>query len=105
MSGKFKEFAICEILYSEFVNKTSALRSRNLVTYSCGVTPKCPLQIHRKSSSTDCNIPLSLGIPALCIGVWTGGGAHTREEWIEKNSLPYGLEVGIKSVIALTEII
>lgn len=60
------------------------------------------LQIHRKSSSTDCNIPLSLGIPALCIGVWTGGGAHTREEWIEKNSLPYGLEVGIKSVIALT---
>ena len=50
------------------------------------------------SSSTDCNIPLSLGIPALCVGVWNGGGAHTREEWIEKASIPVGLEVGIKVI-------
>lgn len=61
------------------------------------------LQVHRKSSSTDCNIPLSLGIPALCIGVYAGGGAHTREEWVEKASLVPGLEVAIKSVMRLTE--
>ena len=61
------------------------------------------LQAHRKSSSTDCNIPLSLGIPSLCIGVYAGGGAHTREEWVEKASLVPGLEVGIKSVMSLTE--
>ncbi len=56
----------------------------------------------RHSSSTDCNIPLSLGIPALCVGVYRGGGAHTREEWIEKASLPIGLEVGIKFIEQLT---
>lgn len=42
-------------------------------------------------------------IPALCIGVYVGGGAHTREEWVEKASLTQGLEVAIKSIIALTE--
>ena len=50
------------------------------------------------SISTDCNIPLSLGIPAICIGVYEGGGTHTREEWIEKASLPIGVEVGIRVV-------
>lgn len=58
----------------------------------------------RESSSTDCNIPLSLGIPALCIGVYMGAGWHTRNEWIEKNSLSLGLEVAIKSVMGLTDV-
>lgn len=49
-----------------------------------------------KSSSTDCNIPLSLGIPALCVGVNTHGGSHTREEWVDKASILVGLEVAIK---------
>lgn len=57
----------------------------------------------RESSSTDCNIPLSLGIPALCFGVYMGQGWHTRNEWIEKASLLSGLEVAIKSVVKLTE--
>ncbi len=48
------------------------------------------------SSSTDCNIPLSLGIPAVAVGVYNGGGAHTREEWVELSSLRKGLEIGIK---------
>ena len=57
-----------------------------------------------KSSSTDCNIPLSMGIPALCIGVYTGGGAHTREEWMDKKSLLLGLEIAIKVAARLTEV-
>lgn len=48
------------------------------------------------SSSTDCNIPLSQGIPAVCVGVYRGGGEHTREEWIEKESLRAGLETALK---------
>ena len=63
-----------------------------------GVMPK------RKSSSTDCNIPLSIGIPAICIGVYRGGGAHTREEWVEKASVPVGLEVGIKVIDAVVKL-
>lgn len=56
------------------------------------------------SSSTDCNIPLSLGIPALCVGVNIHGGIHTREEWLEKASLDSGLEIAIKLGIELMEV-
>ncbi|MBQ8175025.1 MAG: M20/M25/M40 family metallo-hydrolase [Clostridia bacterium] len=57
-----------------------------------------------ESSSTDCNIPLSLGIPAICIGVYDGGGTHTREEYIEAASLPTGLAIAVKALCKLTEV-
>lgn len=56
------------------------------------------------SSSTDCNIPLSLGVPAICVGVNRHGGVHTREEWVEKESIPVGLEVAIRLGLKLTEV-
>ena len=59
--------------------------------------------VKTKSSSTDCNIPLSMGIPALCVGVYFGGGAHTREEWVRKDSLKPGLEAAIRIGYALME--
>ncbi len=43
-----------------------------------------------RSGSTDCNIPLSLGIPAICISVCTGGGCHTRGEFLNLDSLEPG---------------
>lgn len=42
--------------------------------------------------STDCNIPLSWGVPALCLGCYRGRGAHTREEYVEIDSLLPGLK-------------
>ena len=54
------------------------------------------------SGSTDCNIPLSLGVPAICFGVYKGGKAHTREEWIEKASVIDGLEIAIETTFDLT---
>ena len=60
-----------------------------------------PLQF--RSASTDCNIPLSLGTPAMCIGVYTGAGSHTRQEWVENSSLASGLEIAIRVAAALTE--
>lgn len=51
------------------------------------------------SSSTDANIPLSRGVPAVCLGAVRGAGAHTREEWIETASLEDGL-VAILSMLA-----
>jgi acetylornithine deacetylase/succinyl-diaminopimelate desuccinylase-like protein len=42
--------------------------------------------------STDCNIPLSRGTAALCLGCYRGFGAHTREEFIEVGSLIPGME-------------
>ncbi len=53
------------------------------------------------SGSTDCNIPLSLGIPAICFGTYHGGGAHTRSEWLRKDSLPLGLEIALETTFDL----
>ena len=43
------------------------------------------------SGSTDANVPLSQGIPAICITGALGGGCHTREEWLDIASLKTGV--------------
>ena len=43
--------------------------------------------------SPDCNIPLSMGIPAVCFGVYEGKGAHTREEWVDVESTRDGMKI------------
>lgn len=45
-----------------------------------------------RSGSTDCNIPLAMGIPSLSLGCYRGEGAHTREEYVEASSLHAGLQ-------------
>lgn len=47
----------------------------------------------KESGSTDCNIPMSLGIPSVCVGLYLGRGAHTREESLEIDSLPVGMNI------------
>lgn len=47
----------------------------------------------RTLGSTDCNLPLSMGIPAVCIGLANGGGAHSTEEYLLPDSIPAGIEV------------
>lgn len=42
--------------------------------------------------STDANIPLSRGFPAICIGLTKGGAAHTLDEYIFTNRLPDGMD-------------
>jgi tripeptide aminopeptidase len=47
----------------------------------------------RERSSTDANIPLSVGIPAISIGAGgRSGGAHTLEEWYESTGREMGLQ-------------
>lgn len=41
--------------------------------------------------STDANIPLSRGYPALVLGITTGGGAHTLNEFINVGLVEKGL--------------
>lgn len=55
------------------------------------------------SGSTDCNIPLSLGVAAICIGTDIHDKTHTRQEWVDKASLKTGLLIAIRSGAALTE--
>jgi len=49
-------------------------------------------------SSTDANLPLSLGIPAVALGGGgTGGGAHTPDEWFD----PTGRDLGLKRLFLI----
>jgi tripeptide aminopeptidase len=50
------------------------------------------------AGSTDANIPLSLGYPALVLGLTIGGGAHTAGEYIESNPLERGVEALVQFV-------
>ena len=47
-------------------------------------------------ASTDANIPLSMGIPAVSIGAGgQGGGAHTPSEWYN----PEGRDLGLRRIV------
>ncbi len=49
--------------------------------------------------STDSNLPLSLGIPSVTAGLHVGGGAHTREEWLELSSLDMALKLCLAMIL------
>lgn len=51
-----------------------------------------------RMSSTDANIPLSRGIPSICLGITEGGNAHRLEEWIT----PSLLATGMKHLLGIT---
>jgi tripeptide aminopeptidase len=50
------------------------------------------LQANLNIGSTDANIPLSRGLPAICIGLSTGCGAHTGREYIHTQPVAQGLD-------------
>lgn len=56
-----------------------------------------------KSGSTDCNWPLSLGIPAICFGGYLGSGAHTREEYVELSTLSVGFPIVMEFIMSWFE--
>lgn len=74
--------------------------------YACSTAVKqaAGLEPIFESSSTDCNIPLSMGIPAICVGTHTGGGTHTREEYVDIDSLPIGMEIAISVISEIAEV-
>jgi tripeptide aminopeptidase len=54
------------------------------------------IRSHLDCASTDANIPLSMGLPAVSIGAGgRGGGAHTTAEWFH----PEGREAGLKRIL------
>ncbi|MCL2549083.1 MAG: M20/M25/M40 family metallo-hydrolase, partial [Symbiobacteriaceae bacterium] len=48
-----------------------------------------PLGTH--ASSTDANIPMSYGIPAVTMGCGHGGNAHRTDEWLDSEGIDLGL--------------
>ena len=43
------------------------------------------------ASSTDANVPISRGIPAVCVGLTTGGNVHREDEFIDTGPVATGL--------------
>ena len=50
------------------------------------------------TGSTDANIPLSKGYPAIVLGVSTGGSAHTVHEFINTEPVAHGMEQLVRFV-------
>ena len=112
-SEDYRSLEACET----YLEQTIAARQSEEVQYSCELVGKrpCaretdPVQMARMTrcaqktlkaadgeepvcteASTDCNIPLSRHIPAICVGFCRGGGAHTREEWLDAASVEDGM--------------
>ena len=49
--------------------------------------------------STDANVPLSRGYPAIVMGITTGGSAHTLKEYLDVEPVGSGIQV----VVAVVE--
>ncbi len=78
-----------EALHEEMLQKTIKICEK----YS-GVPCK------RGSGSTDCNAPMSMGVPAVCVGTYKGFGTHTREEYVERASFPISLNITLGVVLS-----
>lgn len=59
------------------------------------------LEVSLTTGSTDANIPLSRGIPAVVMGVTNGGGAHTLGEYIDTGPIEKGLASLVRFVDAV----
>ena len=59
-------------------------------------------QIAYVASSTDANVPLGQGIPAVCVGLTESGNAHRQDEFIDPTYLPNGLNHLLLLALAAT---
>ena len=67
-----------------------------ILRYARAVDAHLGIRSHLDCSSTDANIPLSMGREAIAIGGGgSGGGAHTLQEWFDSN----GRELGLKRIL------
>jgi len=72
-----------------------------LVRLAADATTWQGIEPRSASASSDANIPLSRGIPAITIGAGgAGGGAHTAQEWYDDTNGPRGMARALGIVMA-----
>jgi tripeptide aminopeptidase len=60
------------------------------------------IRTETRTASTDANIPLSLGVPAISMGAGgSGGGIHTLKEWYDAKDRESGLRRVLLLMLAL----
>jgi acetylornithine deacetylase/succinyl-diaminopimelate desuccinylase-like protein len=55
------------------------------------------------ASSTDANVPIAAGIPAVCIGLTTGGNVHRTDEFIDVAPVASGIAQVALLALAISE--
>jgi di/tripeptidase len=78
--------------------------SADIVVATAGAITALGFKPQHEDSSTDSNVPMSLGIPAVTIGAGgKGGRAHALDEWIdvEKGESLKGMQVGLAALLAV----
>ncbi len=76
--------------------------SHALVQLAARATDRVGRTPRAASASTDANIPLALGIPAIALGAGgTGGDAHTENEWFDNADSDVGLRRLLDVVMSL----
>ncbi len=78
-------------------------RKSRIVQVATDVLASLGIDAIRDASSTDANIPISLGIPAICLGITDGGNAHREDEYIEIEPIPTGLTQLLLTAMRLAE--
>lgn len=74
------------------------VRSAILATRAVGATPEL------SASSTDANVPISLGIPSVTLGAGgESGGIHTLGEWYRDRDSTRALERALLTLLGLAE--
>jgi di/tripeptidase len=76
-----------------------------LVEFAVRVLEEQGTQAELNIGSTDANLPLSRGLPAICIGLTNGGGAHTQNEFIHTDKVEDGLQQLLKVVQGAFEVL
>jgi acetylornithine deacetylase/succinyl-diaminopimelate desuccinylase-like protein len=65
--------------------------SSRIVKHAIRALDELGLPSSGDASSTDANIPISRDIPAVCIGLTTGGNVHRSDEYIDTHPIADGL--------------
>ena len=82
-------------VFTEEKERLQKMLTQNLICAVEAAAKETPILA---SASTDCNIPLSMGIPAVCTGTCLGCGEHTEQEYVELSSLKQGLLLALELV-------
>jgi len=72
-----------------------------LVQRAMAATQAFGIEPALRSSSTDANLPLSKGIPAITMSRGgRGGNAHSPDEWWENKDAHIGIQIGLITLLA-----
>lgn len=78
-------------------------QDRGIVPIGIGVLKELGIDAVVDASSTDANVPIARGIPAMCIGLTSGGNVHREDEFIRIPPLATGFAQLLLVTIAVAE--